>query len=367
MISSAPTRIPKPRSDAGLGLVSAPRTHEGGALAARAARRLAAPVAVLGGGSALALLAWFAVAPTSAERAALLPLLVGMVFVGLPHGALDHLVPARLGAGWGRRPASMALYLASYAGLVGAYLALWTVAPVAAFVGFLVATVLHWGQGDVDFLERFLGRRRLSIVGHAGALVLRGALPVAVPVIAQHEVAAGLLAAAAMATGGAVDGSIDLTATPVRWGLGCLLAVSIGIYAIGLRRAWATWAGRALDVGEVVLLTILFTFVPAYLAIGTYFLAWHSLRHLARLLLLRHADARSIVSGDVRGPVLRLGRDLVPITVLALIGLAALTAWSGSRIETLEGFVALYLVWISALTMPHLALVAWMDVAQRRS
>jgi len=31
-------------------------------------------------------------------------------------------------------------------------------------------------------------------------------------------------------------------------------------------------------------------------------------------------------------------------------------------VETLEGFVALYLVWISALTMPHLALVVWMDV-----
>ena len=90
-------------------------------------------MAVLGSGSALALLAWFGVAPASAERAALVPLLLGMVFVGLPHGALDHLVPARLDAAWKRRPASMALYLA--------------------------ATLLHWGQGALDFLERFLGRR----------------------------------------------------------------------------------------------------------------------------------------------------------------------------------------------------------------
>jgi hypothetical protein len=46
--------------------------------------------------------------------------------------------------------------------------------------------------------------------------------------------------------------------------------------------------------------------------------------------------------------------------------LAALTVWSGPRVERLEGFVALCLVWISALTMPHLVLVAWMDVGQSR-
>jgi hypothetical protein len=51
---------------------------------------------------------------------------------------------------------------------------------------------------------------------------------------------------------------------------------------------------------------------------------------------------------------------------LGLAFLAALTAWSGPRVEGLEGFVAPYLVLISALTMPHLVLVAWMDVGQSR-
>lgn len=135
-----------------------------------------------------------------------------------------------------------------------------------------------------------------------------------------------------------------------------------GSYLAGLRHAWKGWWGRSVDVGEVVLLIVLIAWVPAYLAIGTYFLAWHALRHLARLLLLREDDdARAIAGGDLRGAILRLARDLTPITLLALALLAALTAWSGPRSEGLEGFVALYLVWISALTMPHLALVAWMD------
>ena len=70
---------------------------------------------------------------------------------------------------------------------------------------------------------------------------------------------------------------------------------------------------------------------------------------------------RAVASGNSCGPVLRLARDLTPITLIALAFLVALAAWAGPRIEGLGGFVALVLVWIAALTMPHLAVVAWMD------
>ncbi len=340
-----------------MGVREAVRTDAG-----RAASRLARPVALVGVVAAAAALAWFALAPEAAERAAFVPLLVGLVLFGLPHGALDHLVPARTGAAWGRRPLPMALFLGGYLTLALGYLALWTVAPALAFVGFLVATVGHWGQGDVDFLERFAGRRRGGPFAHGAAIVLRGALPVAIPVLVQTEVAEGLLASAAAAFGAAAGG-LDLSAPMVRGGLLIVLLGAGLTYAMGLRRAWATPAGRWFDVGEVALLVALFAWVPAYLAIGAYFLFWHSLRHLARLLLLRDADARAVADGDLRGPVLRLARDLVPITLIALLFLAALGAWAGPRIDGVGGFVALYLAWISALTMPHLVVVAWMDRA----
>ena len=323
--------------------------------------RLATPVLAAGIAATLAVLSWYALATETAERAAFVPLLIGMFFLGLPHGALDHRVPARMGVEWGRRPASLALFLGGYVGLAAAYLWLWTIAPVVAFVGFLVATVVHWGQGDIDFLERFLGRRRAGIGGHLAAVLLRGALPVTIPVLVQPEVAEGLLTAAVSAIGATVAGGLDLSAPAVRWGLSAPVLALAGAYLAGLRHAWPGRRGRAVDVGEVLLLVVLFAWVPAYLAIGTYFLAWHSLRHLARLLLLRDEERRAVAGGNLRGPVLRLARDLTPITLIALAFLVALTAWAGPRIEGLGGFVALYLVWISALTMPHLALVAWMD------
>ncbi len=361
MIAARQARAFGPRHLAGPDVIGWGEAAAPPGVRARAATRLAAPVALAGGVSALLAIAWVALAPAAAERGAFVPLLLGMVFLGLPHGALDHLVPARMGAAWGRRPPTLALFLAGYAGLAAAFLWLWTVAPAAAFVGFLVATVLHWGQGDVDFLERFFGRRRAGRLGHAAAILLRGALPVTVPVLAQPDVAEALFATAAVATGAAAGGGLDLRAPLVIWGLGIALFALFATYLFGLGRAWHGWRGRFMDVAELFLLAVLFTWVPAYLAIGAYFLAWHSLRHLARLLLLPDAEARAVAEGDLRGPVLRLTRDLIPTTLIALAFLVALTAWSGPRIDGVEGFVALYLVWISALTMPHLAVVAWMD------
>jgi hypothetical protein len=38
-----------------------------------------------------------------------------------------------------------------------------------------------------------------------------------------------------------------------------------------------------------------------------------------------------------------------------------LTAWALPRVVGVEGFTALYLAWISALTAPHMLVVAWLE------
>jgi hypothetical protein len=63
--------------------------------------------------------------------------------------------------------------------------------------------------------------------------------------------------------------------------------------------------------------------------------------------------------------VVRLTRDLTPITLAAIVLLLALYLATRENVVTTEGFVALYLVWISALTMPHLVVVALMDHAPK--
>ena len=335
------------------------------AVAAAGAARAVTPgaVGVAVGWFALgAAIAWQALAPASAERFALVPLLAGLALFGLPHGALDHLVPARLGFAWARRPLGLAVYLVAYAGLAAAYLGLWLVAPRIAFIGFLVATVVHWGQGDLRFLELFARRRRVGVMGRATTIALRGAIPIAVPVLAFPATAEGLLATATQALG--VDaGTLDLSSSLVRASLLGALALTAVVYVAYAAKAWDSSRGLALDLGEIALLVALFAFVPAYLAIGVYFMLWHSFRHLVRLSMLRAEDARAIAAGRPWRPLLRLARDLVPITLVALTFLALLGAWAAPRMAGALDVVALSLVWISALTMPHLVVVALMDAA----
>jgi beta-carotene 15,15'-dioxygenase len=119
---------------------------------------LASPVRSLLGISWLAvcsLCLLHVVFPHILEQYALYALVVGIVFLGLPHGALDHLVPLRMGFAWGKNPLGISLYLLAYMAIAALYFGLWLWQPLLAFIGFLLATVFHWGQGDVRFLEIF--------------------------------------------------------------------------------------------------------------------------------------------------------------------------------------------------------------------
>lgn len=329
-------------------------------VAPSAEARLSPAVVASGWLAAVVALATQAVAPDLVERYALWPLLVGIVVVGLPHGALDHLVPARVGFAWGRRPLPVAAFLAAYLAAVAGYAAIWWIAPGSAFVGFLALTIWHWGQGDQRFLEIFLGRRRLGPLGALATILTRGSLPVIVPVLAFPAAADDLLVRATGALG--LDAPAWTVADPtLRTALVVLLGVLLATYLQAALRAARDPSSALLDLGEVALLLGFFAVVPAYAAIGVYFLAWHSLRHLVRLLLLRPSEAEAVRLGNVAGPVGRLTLELLPITLAAVAVLIGAAVWAGENLGSVDDFVALYLVLISALTVPHAAVVAMMD------
>ena len=303
--------------------------------------------------------------PQLVEAYGLYSFVIGMVLLGLPHGALDHLVPFRVGWTWAGRPLGLGLYLLAYVALAAAYFALWLVAPTLAFLGFLIATVLHWGQGDVRFLEIFLGRLRPNRLATTVSVLLRGSLPIVVPVLAFPATAESLYRHAAQGLG--------LNATRLEFG-GSIMVFCLGAYMLMLLIAYAFFAVRSapnpttlwIDALEVLLLIVLFSGVPAYMSVGIYFIAWHSLRHLARLIILRPEQASSLKAGRWARPVLRLLLELLPITCAALLLLVGLYVWKIGYASGLESFVALYLVMISAVTKPHLLLTALMDYAPHK-
>lgn len=285
-----------------------------------------------------------------------LPLAASAVLLGMPHGAVDYLVPAWLGDR--SLPASLAIVGGCYLVLGGTYAALWVAAPTAAALLFIAVTGFHWGQGDVHALVAFLDATHLeSRAVRFGTLVVRGGLPMVVPLVAFP----GRYRAVVDSWVG-LFGS-DLTVpwlftpeTRIVAGAG-LLALTVGSLLAGYRRAGAS-RGWRLDAAETSLLWVLFVLVPPLVAVGVYFTGWHSLRHLLRVA------ATDPAGGSVRSRLGRVALLAVPLTVLALVFVAAAGALLPTRLSSPSDLAALYLVGIAVLTVPHVANVTWMDRAE---
>jgi len=291
-----------------------------------------------------------------------LPLVASILLFGLPHGAVDHVtVPWARGESPTRR--WYALVGAVYAILGGGYLALWLVAPAAAFVVFVLLTWAHWGQGDVYSLVRFLPATHLrSWRQRVRVAAIRGALPMVVPLVAFPE----RYRSVAVTLVGLFDpGATALLAPaftlPVRALAGGGLAALTVAHLAATRRGLAAERCRAwrVDAGESVLLWTLFLLVPPVLAVGAYFCLWHSVRHVARVATV---DPRRESGGAaLAGTCLRLGRTAALPTLGALAVLVAVAALVPNPPDDLSSAVGLYLVVVAVLTLPHVVFAAWMD------
>lgn len=292
----------------------------------------------------------------------LVPLFASALLLGLPHGAVDHLVAAYV-SGDGLSLRTMAAVGTVYAVLGGGYAVVWVLAPTAAFVGFILLTWFHWGQGDVHPLRELLGADHIrGIGGTALTVFVRGGAPMLVPFVAfpdeYRRVATWIV--------GAVDPTAVSALDPVftadvrllagaGYGILVVLTLVLGRIRAGNRRGWR------IDAVETLLLLVFFSVVPPLFAIGLYFCFWHSLRHIVRYLLLDEETATDMSRGAIRSPLRRFTVDALPLTVLALgfgIGFAVVLPGASTDPESLLG---IYLVFIAVLTLPHVAFVSILD------
>lgn len=293
------------------------------------------------------------------------PLVVSVLLLGLPHGAVDHLVIAR------QRSESLTV---RWLGIVGglylvlmiAYGLVWFLAPVAAFVFFILLTWFHWGEGELYPLIDIVGAEYVRTPSQQVLSVfVRGGAPMLVPLIAfpdQYEFVAASLIGLFDAGAGAALGPIFEPGP--RLAVGAVYATAVlATVVLGYRRT-ASREPWLIDAGELFFLTAFFLVVPPILAIGIYFCFWHSLRHVVRTVLLHDESAASIAAGKLRPTTRQFARDAAPMTAGALLLLGGLYLLvPGSPAGTTD-LVALYLVLIALLTLPHVVIVTWLDREQ---
>ena len=293
-------------------------------------------------------------------------LLLGTVLLlGLPHGALDHLTLPRARD----EPVTLrgvGVFSVVYLAVAATYGIAWLLAPAASFVGFILLTWFHWGQGDRAHLALTTDAAHLeeSWVGRL-TLLVRGGLPMVVPLVAfpeQYRVVTMTVVGLFDPSGGGWLEPVFAPSTRLAVGIGFGLVtvgtLLAGYYVAGDRRGWR------IDLVETGLLWAFFATVPPVLAIGIYFAVWHSLRHLARLVAIDETASTALTQGAVRRLLVRVSMDALPMTVGALVLFGAIAVGVPNEPGSLAGVGGVYLVLLAVLTLPHASVVTILDRIQ---
>ena len=261
--------------------------------------------------------------------------------IGIPHGALDHLVTLPK-----TEPKKMALFIIVYVAV-----AIVAVIGILKFniVGFIVVlfmSAIHFGIGDAAFIneidKRSEGTKKLNRWFYIPAA---GFTPVFIPLVNSAS----------------TEALASVNPSLINWhqGLDSQILFTITVFAI-LAIGVMVFDKRYREALDLIVLLLLAHLAPPLIAFAVYFGCWHAMRHTARLTLSLPRSIENLTQGMLRKA---FSNAVIP-GLPALIGtflVAGLLAISGRDFTDEFFWMALVVVW--ALTVPHMAVTAKLDRA----
>jgi Brp/Blh family beta-carotene 15,15'-monooxygenase len=263
--------------------------------------------------------------------------------IGIPHGALDHLVTLPKS-----QPVKMALFVTIYVAI--ALAAIWAILQwnVWGFIAVVLMSATHFGIGDSAFiseLNRLKGSTQppLPVWAYAPAA---GLLPVVIPLVNSRS----------------TEALTEVNDALINWHQGFTSEIQIAVAAITALSALAlTSRKRFRDLFDLVLLACLASVAPPLVAFAVYFGCWHAMRHTARLTSLLPKSIAAHDSGNSRRAFALAVLPGLPALAGTLFFVALLAGFSHQNVS--DNFLWLTLVTIWALTVPHMIVTAKLDRA----
>ena len=260
--------------------------------------------------------------------------------IGIPHGALDHLVTL---------PRSSFKKMAFFITL---YVTVAVIAVVAILtwnvVGFILVVIMsavHFGIGDAAFISeidrRSEEKKRFQKYLYATAA---GTLPVVIPLVSDKSTSALEKVNPAL-----VDWHQGLNNDLMLW---VMLITGFALLRLVQRRR----DGEAIDL---VLLYLLAVTAPPLVAFAVYFGCWHAMRHTARLTLTLPSSQEAFTKGSAKGAFIRAVLPGTPALIGTFVIAALIVLLRGDSLDDQFLWVSLVVVW--ALTVPHMAVTARLD------
>ena len=249
--------------------------------------------------------------------------LLSVVFIGLPHGAMDGALAAHFG--WMESKKKAAAFLISYVAMAALVVGIWFIAPAISFIIFLAISIYHFGKGDVTASEK----ENMTTESLArGGIVIGG-------ISHFHRADANEIFHVL------VGSSTDLV-----W-LFINSVIPMTLIFATLTMANKNAKERGSFLGEITGLALIFSILPPLVGFAIYFCLIHSLRHFASM--------RAMLSDTISK--MQITRTTVLFSALCwAVGLIVL-AQQSSNIGLEPALLQVIFIGLAALTVPHMILV----------
>jgi Brp/Blh family beta-carotene 15,15'-monooxygenase len=263
--------------------------------------------------------------------------------IGIPHGAIDHLITIPRDS------------TKRFIGFIAIYTLIAIIAALAIaqwnLVGFqlvVLMSALHFGFGDSAYAnesQAAAGKNGYSNFVLASYAIPAGFLPVVLPLTDKRT----------------LDVLQELNPALINWAgtfteLLRNSTIAIAVFSILLLIVTRNYS-LALDL---VLLLALSFFAPPLVAFAVYFGLWHAIRHTARLVPKLPSAMQKVANGN---PLASFFAAVIP-GLYAILGIFILGIFFVARGSTdvSSDFLWVILVIIWALTVPHMATTAKFDL-----
>ena len=262
------------------------------------------------------------------------------LIIGIPHGALDHLITLPKGA-----PVKMALFVFIY--LLIAVVAVWAILKwnVLGFQLVVIMSAAHFGVGDAAFIaesERLNNGVSKSLTDRLIYALPAGLLPVFIPLSSdQTNTALAEVNPKLINWAGSNSNLIHLCV---------LLSAASSIFVL-------IFKGDDKSAIDLTLLTALSILTPPLVAFAIYFGLWHALRHTARLTLNLAKSEIAYQNNQPKQAFLQAVLPGIPALIGTFIVAAVLAAANPDNSRLLWSI--LVVIW--ALTVPHMMVTAKLD------
>ena len=249
--------------------------------------------------------------------------LMCVVFIGLPHGAMDGALAAHFG--WMESKKKAATFLIGYVAMAALVVGFWFVAPAISFIIFLGISMYHFGKGDVNTdgeepsVTESLAR---------GGIVIGG--------ISQfHRVDADEIFQVLIGSN-----------TELVWlFLNSVVPMTL-IFAI-LSMVNKNTGERGSLLAEIAGLALIFSILPPLVGFAIYFCLIHSIRHFASM--------RAMLSDTITK--LQITKTTILFSAISWAAGLIILAQQSSNIGFEPALLQVIFIGLAALTVPHMILV----------